>query len=203
MRPSARFGQDLPQWFDMWSTEEPHAEKETQLDGLREGIQSIRQIMEAESKLVPASHIFLCGISQGCATAISTLICGRLSLGGFVGLCGWMPYEDKIHGSTDKLTALREVKVRLCGDDLINSSPSSHIAEELDALATPVFISHSQNDSVVPIQHGAAMIRTLQELGMQVTWKEYEAGEHWVNEPQGIDDLVNFLRRSMVRCDQV
>ena len=196
IRPSARFGQDLSQWFDIWSTEDSHAEKQIQLEGLGESVQFVRQVIEIESKLVPLSHIILCGISQGCATALCTLLCNGRALGGFVGLCGWMSYEDEMRKSVDKLTALREMKGRW-DRDFGGVLQDSHSATGLDALATPVFISHSRDDMVVPVQHGMAMSMALQELGMQVTWKEYESGGHWVQEPQGVDDLVEFMAHLM------
>jgi len=38
---------------------------------------------------------------------------------------------------------------------------------------------------------------TLKELGFGVEWKEYEDGDHWINEPQGVDDFAGFLQRAM------
>jgi len=39
---------------------------------------------------------------------------------------------------------------------------------------------------------------TLGKLGFEdVIWHEYEDGGHWINEPQGVDDFVNFLRQAM------
>jgi len=32
---------------------------------------------------------------------------------------------------------------------------------------------------------------------LDVTWKTYEEGAHWVNEPQGIYDIAEFLERCM------
>lgn len=115
VRPSARFGEELSQWSDMWSTEYPHAEKHTQQDGLRESVTFIRQLIEVESELVPTFHIILCGISQGCATALLTLLFSGQTLGGFVGLCGWMPCEDELRELKYNLDALRGIRARVCG----------------------------------------------------------------------------------------
>ncbi|KAI3332255.1 hypothetical protein HD806DRAFT_519030 [Xylariaceae sp. AK1471] len=43
---------------------------------------------------------------------------------------------------------------------------------------TPIFLSHSVDVNVVPI-------------------KEYEDGGHWINEPQGVDDIVRFINSHM------
>ncbi|KAI9686897.1 MAG: hypothetical protein M1822_002650 [Bathelium mastoideum] len=196
IRPFACFGENLSQWFDMWSTEEPHVRKEIRLDGLQESSLFIQQVIDAESKLVPLSHIFLCGISQGCATALSTLLCGRKTLGGFIGFCGWMPYGDEIELSTDKPAALRQMQARL-DKDATNASQATRPDIGTKALATPVFLSHSRDDNVVPVQCGLAMSKALREIGMQVTWKEYQDGGHWIQEPQGIDDLVDFMMSVM------
>ena len=190
IRLSARFGESLSQWFDIWSTEDPQIERQMQLLGLRESVLFVRQVIEAELEIVPPSSVFLCGISQGCATAISTLMCHSQILGGFVGLCGWMPYEDEVRQSPDKLAALQKIRARFGGDSLTTR-------QDLNALATPVFIAHSQDDNVVPLRNGVALSQALQELGMQVTWKEYDTGEHWINEPQGIDDLVGVMTHWM------
>lgn len=29
---------------------------------------------------------------------------------------------------------------------------------------------------------------------MVVSWKEYEDGGYWINEPQGVDEIVSFIR---------
>jgi predicted esterase len=61
-------------------------------------------------------------------------------------------------------------------------------------LGTPVFLSHSQDDDVVPIANGKKLSTTLERLGIVVSWKQYKDGGHWVNEPQGVDDIVSFIR---------
>jgi len=68
-----------------------------------------------------------------------------------------------------------------------------------NALATPVFLSHSQDDEVVPIRNGRLLRECLEMLGMRVTWEEYEDGGHWIYEPEdenirnGIDDIERFV----------
>jgi lysophospholipase-2 len=64
------------------------------------------------------------------------------------------------------------------------------------AFQTPVFISHSRGDEVVPFKRGEDLQWALEEtMGFNdVTFREYQDGGHWVNEPQGVDDLIQFLR---------
>jgi len=72
--------------------------------------------------------------------------------------------------------------------------PSSELA-----FKTPVFLSHSKDDNVVPWQNGDMLWWRLEEdLGMEVEWRLYEDGGHWVNEPRGVDDIVGFLGKAMI-----
>jgi acetyl esterase/lipase len=52
---------------------------------------------------------------------------------------------------------------------------------------------------VVPVENGRALKASLEALGMKVEWHEYPSGAHWLQEPQGIDDLAAFLRKSMAK----
>ena len=51
----------------------------------------------------------------------------------------------------------------------------------------------AEDDEVVPIGNGEKLCRGLRSLGASVSWRAYEDGGHWVNEPQGVDDMVAFL----------
>jgi predicted esterase len=61
------------------------------------------------------------------------------------------------------------------------------------AFNTPIFLSHSEDDEVVPFKYGLELCHSLENFGFKVTWKCYEKGDHWIHEPQGVDDLVGFL----------
>lgn len=64
------------------------------------------------------------------------------------------------------------------------------------ALETPAFLSHCQDDDVAPSANGKKVPATLEELGMVVSWKQYEDGGHRVNGPQRVDDIVSFVQSS-------
>lgn len=186
----------------MWSVENPSEREEIQKEGLRESISAILDIIYQEAKLVPLSRIFLGGISQGCATAILALLCGWMKLGGFVGLCSWMPFRDSVmgivhnheHGQLDSLVSKR---VR----GLLDMKPPElgGKGNGNNALKTPIFLSHSVNDEVVPVRNGRLLRDCLETLGLKVTWKEYNDGGHWIYEPEdekiqnGIDDIEEFI----------
>ncbi|KAM3080448.1 hypothetical protein ACMFMG_005402 [Clarireedia jacksonii] len=80
----------------MWSVENPSEQEEIQKEGLHESVSAILETIRQEAQIVPLESIFLGGISQGCATAILALLCEGMKLGGFVGLCSWMPLREGI-----------------------------------------------------------------------------------------------------------
>lgn len=170
LRKSFRFGTEMNQWFDMWSVEHPEERKEIQLEGLSESVVAIRNVIIAESELVEPKHIVLAGISQGAATAFHALVVDDSinSIGAFVGLCTWLtPHTGTCSLERERLARLQE---------------------------TPIFLSHSVDDQVVPVRNGMAFRDFIERLGcVSLTWKEYDNGGHWINDPQGVDDIVAFL----------
>lgn len=197
MRNSARFGEEMSQWFDIWSVEEPTEKEEIQLDGLRDSTKEILSIVHNEASLVPPSRIILGGISQGCATAIHALLRGKIRLGGFMGFCSWLPLPDKVAHLSKTFTRsdrLRHIDYILSEEAQKSASSLKHLAgDHGSALDTPIFLSHSEDDEVVPIKQGIELSNNLRDLGLQVTWKCYKTGGHWINEPEGVDDIVGFL----------
>lgn len=86
----------ISQWFDIWDVRDPESKKELMQPGLQESISQIIDIIMEEAQTVPLERIILGGLSQGCATAILTLLYSGLNLGGFIGWCGWLPYQKSI-----------------------------------------------------------------------------------------------------------
>lgn len=166
--------------------ENPEERSDQQIDDLNESAASILDFIHAEASLIPINNIILGGISQGCATAIVTLLFSGLGVGAFIGMCGWLPFQSQLHGSEDAVEGIF-ARLRPASIDSCFYKPES-------VLSTPVFISHSQDDDIVPIQNGRMLCETLKELGTNVTWKEYQDGGHWLNEPKGVDDMAAFLQ---------
>lgn len=172
-------------------------------------------------------RIFLAGISQGFATALAAFHFGRLAaagaaaadgahpargdaagggLAGMIGLCSWMPLlggrlgtEDKKLKTQDEFSAV----LRRGAEEEEDDAPKIPLTAEeshQSRRATPVLLCHSADDHVVPVRHG----RDLRDIllhkfprDVQVEWHEYESGGHWVNEPQGVDDMIAFVKRHM------
>ncbi|KAI1110831.1 alpha/beta-hydrolase [Nemania sp. NC0429] len=182
---SSRFSTDMSQWFDMWSVENPAERPELQYPGLHQSIEKILTVIKAEETLVPRERIFLAGISQGFATAIATFFTDNTpkKFAGLIGLSSWMPalLRTEDYPRFDNTA-----------DTVLGSSRS-----------TPIFLSHSVDDDVVPIDNGRELRDTLRLQRLTVEWRQYEDGGHWVNEPQGVDDMVRFISKHMARDDSM
>ena len=161
------------QWFDIPSVDKPWEGIDVQRAGLQESAAQIQDIIRVETELVGVDKVFVAGISQGCATAIFTLLTYNLRIGGFIGLCGWLPLPED-------LEAIAKVPGKL---DIV--------------LQVPVLLQHCQDDGVVPAANGKHLAEWLGWAGMQVEYECFSTGGHWLNEPQGMDAIARFLERVM------
>lgn len=185
---SQRFDMEMSQWFDMWSVEDPEERSEMQQPGLKQSMELILNIIEEEETIVPRQRIFLCGISQGFATAIATYFGDmRGGFAGLIGLSSWMPFASQVRDNQGD-EAFEKLQT------IFGATPHSQVDRE-SVLKTPVFLSHSADDEIVPIKNGRDLKEIMQSYGLQVTWKRYEDGAHWINEPQGVNDMADFLSR--------
>jgi lysophospholipase-2 len=136
--------------------------------------------------LISPDRIILGGISQGCATAIHALLYGGIRLGGFIGLSSWLPIEPEITTTIADNLAWSMVGNRLQYSHKMLNTPTNQaettsVLSDLSStsvLDTPVFLSHSRDDDVVPIANGEKLSTTLERLGMTVSWRPYEDGGH-------------------------
>jgi lysophospholipase II len=196
-------GEELHQWFDMDCVQKPyHDPEKRQNAGLKESIQFIRDVIEREALEIGSfDKVFLGGISQGCATAITTLLTLQNPLAGFIGFSGWCPFaqvgsEDssKCKGDLHALAEwLDDVVVASCKTDTSLGVENIQLA-----LQTPVLVEHALDDEVVPATLGRNLRDILMSLGSEVQLVEYEDGGHWINEPKGIDDMVHFIKSKSI-----
>ncbi|KAI3399712.1 hypothetical protein diail_5779 [Diaporthe ilicicola] len=195
---SARFDTDMSQWFDMWSTEDPDERPEMQLPELRASVSAVLDVVREEEKRVARGKIFVGGISQGFAVAVAAFFAGDggwSGLGGLIGLCSWMPVHGILTGTTgesrrEQLEMLGKLFRGTSGDATPTAQPSN-------SRVVPVFLGHSKDDSVISIRYGRTLRDVLKQFPdeFNVAWHEYEDGGHWLNEPQGVDDIVDFLKQ--------
>lgn len=211
----------ISQWFDIWDVKTPEEREDLMIPGLQESIHQIVNIIQEEAQNIPMEHIILGGISQGCATAILTFLSSAmmLQLGGFIGLCGWLPFERKIENmpgdSSKVITETRDhVRSILHMDGTAYTKSENTSTEKTENVTdtnisdlekrmvgmsfhaggnTPVFLAHSKDDEMVPFCNGMRMQRVLSELGLNVIWKEYPDGGHWIHPEHGVDDMITFF----------
>lgn len=197
---SERFDTPMSQWFDMWAVEDPEKKSGLQAKGLQESIRFLLKMIEKEEKLLPRNKIFLCGISQGFATALALFLGeGRGGFAGLIGLCSWLPFssqvEEAIRENKNHLplySSLKELYYPESKEPLIKSEPTV-----AGLRATPLFLGHALDDNVVPLANGQRMKNDLSELGLHVEWNIYEDGGHWISEPEGMDDIVAFMSANL------
>ncbi|KAI3325602.1 phospholipase/carboxylesterase family protein [Xylariaceae sp. AK1471] len=180
-----RFQEYLPQWFDIWDASNSDDRRELQIPGLQNLTPQLVSLIQSEASGVGLQNIILAGISQGCAAAIHAFLNypkpegpeESIRLRAFIGLSSWMSLGASSVQESRELVGLE------------GSNPSDDIYRN-----TPVFISHCADDPIVPIEQGRRLSDTLAAYGMAVTWKEYSSGGHWINSPQGVEDIVAFLK---------
>jgi predicted esterase len=193
LRPVANATSGLPrcvyQWFDVWTPRDFAEREEVQLEGLRETVPFVRELIRLEAEQLGGrwDRVVLAGISMGGATSVHTLINlevpaeGGGRLAAFMGFCARCPFAGR------GLRGMREVLA------LGEGWPSGDESEVLRR--TPILLEHCTDDPLVKVVAGRGLRDTLRAFGAQVEWKEYPNGGHWFKEPEGIDDVVQFLNR--------
>ena len=199
----------IAEWFDIWSLADPETRRKLQAPGLRAAVAYTLELAEAESRrLPPDGRLVLGGISQGAAMAIHALLanCATRSaskIAGFIGFSTSMPFAGDLRdggersgqeGDIDTMeNRLRELYAMTLG--LNSQDISDQNAQRLPVLEdVPIHLEHCQDDDVIEIRLGRAMQEMLETLGLKVVWKEHEVGGHWIKEPEGMNNLVSFLR---------
>jgi lysophospholipase-2 len=190
-------GEELHQWFDMECVQKPyHDPEKLQIIGLRESLEFIRDVIEREAREVGGfDKVFLGGISQGCATAITACLTVQTPLAGFIAFSGWCPFAKLGSEGSFKCIEHLHALVEWLHDVVVNSVGVETIRL---ALQTPVLVEHALDDEVVPLALGRDLRDTLMSLGSEVQLAEYEDGGHWINEPKGIDDMVHFIKSQTI-----
>ncbi|KAJ5938859.1 hypothetical protein N7466_001993 [Penicillium verhagenii] len=219
-RWSTRFEESMPSWFDAYSLDNIEENKDKQIEGLRESVVYILDLLDREIERVGGDprRIYLGGISQGMAITLWTFLCapGRIQrpLGGILGFCGWLPFSEDaenlirgfasgLHASTKQLRASRLFL------DVISSSNSSQINEDTDltVLSTPIFLSHGSDDQWVSVELGRQAAGIFQRLEFSIECHEFTGAEgdgHWIAEFEGFDQILSFIEKQVEQnheCD--
>lgn len=202
----------IHQWYDGTGDWEPEARGE-----MRPSIEYIHDLLRKEVHHVggDSRKIVLAGISQGCATALTSLLLWNGEpLGAMVGMCGFMPlcshltatvqddnsdasdgdgdfaFEQE-DGGAEIRTPIQEAIDQLREEaELPQGSPSS-----LSFQSVPVFLGHGSEDEKVKFEDGHKAAELLKLLGMEVTFRRYDGLGHWYS-PEMLGHIISFLRES-------
>ncbi|KAI1385336.1 alpha/beta-hydrolase [Hypoxylon trugodes] len=211
-RLAETLGEVWPQWFDIWNTLDMTDREDLQAFGLRGSVASIAKIVRREARSVGGMHrVVLAGVSQGGATAVHTLLhLDGKPEGGEVEeiedetaapppkkLCALMVFSSWLPFPGGSLDETREV----LGLELLapRREPSEGAEEgEVDnqdevVKNTPAFLGHNSDDPLVFVEFGRQLRDGLKSFGMDVQWREYNKGGHWINVPDGVNDAIEFL----------
>ena len=135
----------MNQWFDIESLKDTNRGEVVQIEGLRDSSLHVREIIEEELNVIPAENIVLVGLSQGCATALFTLLTYRIPnpgkkdppprLGAVVGMSGWLPFEKRI---VELLSAIQDDEKEVTSESNATQATSSeHLANATDSKKKP------------------------------------------------------------------
>ncbi|KAH8658422.1 Phospholipase/carboxylesterase [Xylariales sp. PMI_506] len=189
LRRCTSFPDTVRQWFDVWDVRDFVDREELQVEGLREVVPAVREILASEAARLGGhwDRVVLAGISMGAATSVHTLFNldvpeeGGGRLGALLGFCGRCPFAGR------DLAGLRKVL------DLPSVPEHDNVIRN-----TPVLLEHCVDDPLVLIKNGRGLRDVLSGLGAQVEWKEYPQGGHWFHSPTGMEDVVEFLNRQVL-----
>ncbi|KAK4203043.1 Alpha/Beta hydrolase protein [Triangularia verruculosa] len=216
----------IPQWFDGWhldtpaSAANPSQDEWRSIDGLQQTVNYLHDLLREEIALLggDSRKVVLGGLSQGCAASLMALLLWEgESLGGYVGMCGWLPFVRTVDGVVEGFDG-SESKTEDDGfDPFARDDGEGHDkAEDVEAAVvstlrecleldgkgpstrprsfdTPVFLVHGTEDDKVLIAHGREASSCLQQLGVNTSWNEYPGLGHWFY-PEMITDIAAFLK---------
>ncbi|KAF2262276.1 alpha/beta-hydrolase [Lojkania enalia] len=205
----------IHQWFDMFPLDAypPEHKQNIQVKGLRESVKYVHGLLDEACKEVGGQNVVLMGLSQGCATGLVSLLLWKgEKLGGFVGMCGWCAFRERM------LDAIVDVENGEGNDDVFERSGEEIVEERKSKLEKavewlkeelefenesrgsevplrdiPVFLSHGMEDERVPFKLGKLVAGILKDVGVDVTWSEYEGLGHWYSADM-LKDIVQFVK---------
>ncbi|KAJ6080818.1 hypothetical protein N7499_005692 [Penicillium canescens] len=201
-RYSTTFQEDICSWFDAYFLGDINERQGLQKEGLTQSVFHILNAIEEEANLLKRrlSHVYLGGVSQGMATALLTFFAavgtGRIQrpLGGLLALCGWLPFAQDIEGMLCEPIfdrpctpqALRLVS-RFFFDE-ISAQGLSRPIKRLTALFFP--LRHGTDDAWT-----SGIIRRVMTHVECHQFTGAESDGHWIKEPEGFDQILQFLQK--------
>jgi lysophospholipase-2 len=183
----------LSEWFDIYSLTDPEEQPELQIGGLSTSVGFLSEVIASEAAIVGVEKVFLLGISQGCATGLHVLLSGSAKVRAFVGISGWLPFRQKMTDIFEEHDPEAQKKLYGAYQTSLGIHARADIGNIPPKLTSPVFWGHGTDDSVVDVNLGKLACRVFETAGMEVTLKTYDDCGHWAKEPEGYDDIIQFL----------
>ena len=129
-------------WYDIFGFGGASREDD---EGLRASQALVQELIQRERERgIAASRIVLMGFSQGCAMTLMTGLRHGETLGGLIGLSGYLPL-----------------------------APTTAAEQHTANLATPIFLAHGRSDDIVGIDRAMASRDALAAIGHTVDWHDY------------------------------
>ena len=210
-RYSATFEESFPAWFNVegLSLTELERGREMQVLGLRECVRYLGGVVRGEVSMLAGrrDRVWVAGVSMGMAVGLWTVLKEGGGVGGFVGMCGWLPFAGGLEGVVTE--GGKDAVMRVAGfirdtlalddddDDGTIEQPDTE-TQTTSLLSTPILLLHGTDDAFVDVELGRGAARVLRQIGFDVESKEYVGAEnegHWVKEPEGFDDIVAFISK--------
>lgn len=174
------------QWFRVSDSKNRSADEDEQAAGLRTIVPEIKRILGEEAAKLGGrwDRLILAGLSMGAVTSLQTFLNLHITetdggrLGAVICIAGRCPLESR---------GLNGIRVALGG----NVPEGSAVLR-----TTPVLLEHCVDDTTVPVGLGRSCRDFLTRIEVDVTYKEYEEGGHWIKSPRGIDDIVAFIENA-------
>ncbi|KAJ4899773.1 carboxylesterase [Raphanus sativus] len=148
-------GRVMPSWFDV--PELPfRAGSRIDETSILEAVKKVHAIIDQEiARGTRPENVFICGISQGGALTLASVLLYPKTLGGGAVLSGWVPLTSS----------------------MINQFPE-------EAKKTPILWSHGTDDELVLFEAGQAALPFLEKAGVTCEFKAYPGLAHWMNDEE-------------------
>ncbi|PHH65984.1 hypothetical protein CDD81_932 [Ophiocordyceps australis] len=210
----------IRQWYDGTGDWEPEAR-----GGMRASVEHIHALLLQEMALLDNNGraVVLVGFSQGCAMAlISLLLWHGQPLGGFVGLCGFMPlntvlmqilHHESQHDADDIVfedTDGHDVDSSADADaQMHHATPLVEAIGELrqeaqlpghapppsmSFVSVPVYLGHGAADDKVDLRYGRGAAALLEKMGLMVEFHVYQGQGHCYS-TEMLDHVIQFLAK--------
>ncbi|VVB12099.1 unnamed protein product [Arabis nemorensis] len=164
---SCNNGRVMPSWFDVpelpFRVGSPIDES-----SVLEAVKNVHAIVDQEiAQGTNPENVFICGLSQGGALTLASVLLYPKTLGGGAVLSGWVP---------------------------LSSSIISRVPKE--AKKTPILWSHGTDDELVLFEAGQAALPFLEEAGVTCEFKSYPGLGHSISNKE-LQYLESWIKRRL------